>query len=163
LILLTLSTAGLNKLAVKVIASFNSLGIAHHAKGQYDEAILNYCKALKVLEEQQGDHTCISGIICSNIGTSMCGRGQYNEAIIEYKKAVNIFKNQCEGNNAVAIANCEHNIGIILQKTERFKEAIVEHQKALEIRKAVLGKRHPDTLRSISTILGDPQAFNQYE
>jgi tetratricopeptide (TPR) repeat protein len=163
LILLNLAVVGLNKLSVKVIASFNSVGIAHHAKGQYDEAILNYCKALKVLEEQGCDNACIHGVICSNIGTSMCARGQFDNAIAEYKKAIALFKSRGERQNAAAIANCENNVGVVLQKTERYKEAMREHQKALAIRTAVLGKRHPDTLRSISTILGDPQAANQCE
>ena len=163
LILLNLAVVGLNKVSVKVIASFNSVGISHHAKCQYDEAILNYCKALKVLEEQGCDNACITGVLCSNIGTSMCARGQFDNAIAEYKKAVAFFKSRGERQNAVAIANCENNVGVVLQRTERYKEAMREHQKALAIRTAVLGKRHPDTLRSISTILGDPQAANQYE
>jgi tetratricopeptide (TPR) repeat protein len=117
LILLNLAMVGLNKLSVglnkfsvKVVASFNSIGIAHHAKGQYDEAILNYCKALKVLEEHGCDNACIHGDICSNIGTSICARGQFDNAIAEYKKAIALLKSRGERQNAVAIANCENSV-----------------------------------------------------
>jgi tetratricopeptide (TPR) repeat protein len=106
LILLNLAMVELNKLSVKAIASFNSVGIAHHVKGQYDEAILNYCKALKVLEEQGCDNACIYGVICSNIGTSICARGQFDNAIAEYKKAIALFNSRGECQNAVAVANC---------------------------------------------------------
>jgi len=160
LVPLNFSSIGMDKMNAKVAMSFNNIGIAHHAHGRFDDAILHYCKALEVLK-QQGQYVCSSAVIYCNIGAAMCAKGLYDDGLAEYKKALEIFKQKGENNNAVGTANCYNNMGIVLQKQEHYKDAMVQHNKALVIRTRVLGKHHPATLKSIGTILGDPQAMNQ--
>ena len=60
----------------------NNLGNALAARGQFDEAIAHYQKALEIKPDYVEAH--------NNLGLALAGRGQVDEAIDHYRKALDI-------------------------------------------------------------------------
>jgi tetratricopeptide (TPR) repeat protein len=95
---------------------YNDLGLVLFQKGQVDEAIYQYQKALEIKSDLAEAH--------SNLGNALLQRGQVDEAIAEYQKALGIDPNY---------AKAHYNLGVALAQAGRLDEAIAEYQKALEI------------------------------
>jgi len=140
-----------NLLKREVIGFFaNSLGIAYHKKGMYDEAIVEYERALEI----NPNHA----LVYHNLGSSYGMKGMYDEAIGEYKKGIELNPNSTEAHNNLgaayfnkgmyddAIAECKkaleinpndaeahNNLGVAYDEKGMCDEAIAEYKKALEI------------------------------
>ena len=67
----------------------NSLGVALAARGQVDQAIDHYRKALEIKPDDVNAHY--------NLGNALAGRGQFDEAIDHYRKALQIEPNDIDG------------------------------------------------------------------
>jgi Flp pilus assembly protein TadD len=94
----------------------NNLGLALAARGQIDEAMAHYRKALEIIPNYELAHT--------NLGNALAGRGMVDEAIVHYRKALEI-KPQ--------LAGAHNNLGIALAGHGQVDEAIAHFRKALEI------------------------------
>ena len=66
----------------------NNLGIALADRGQVDEAIAHYRKALEIKPDYAEAH--------NNLGIALAGRGQVDEAIAHYRKALEIKPDYAE-------------------------------------------------------------------
>ena len=94
-----------------------NLGIALAARGQFDEAIAHYRKALEIKPDYAEAH--------DNLGLALAGRGQVDEAIAHYRKALEIEPDY---------ADAHYNLGIALADRGQIDEAIAHYRKALEIK-----------------------------
>ncbi len=94
----------------------NNLGLALASRGQFDEAIVHYKKAIEIQPDFVMAH--------NNFGNALAGRGQFDEAIVHYKKAIEIQPDY---------AKAHHNFGNALAGRRQFDEAITEIRKAIEI------------------------------
>jgi len=129
---------------------YNDLGKALFQKGQVDEAILEYQKALVISPEDAGTYV--------NLGGALIQKGKVNEAITNFQKALSIRPDFAEahnnlgnallqkGNVAGAIAQLEkalqrkpdyaeahYNLGNALFLQGTTDKAIVQYQEALKI------------------------------
>ena len=86
-------------------------------RGQVDEAIAHYRKALEIKPDYAEAH--------NNLGVALAGRGQVDEAIAHYRKALEIKPDYAEAHN---------NLGIALAGRGQVDEAIAHYRKALEIK-----------------------------
>ena len=86
-------------------------------RGQFDEAIAHYRKALEINPNVAEFHY--------NLGDTLANRGQVDEAIAHYRKALEIKPNYVEAHN---------NLGIALADRGQIDEAITHYRKALEIK-----------------------------
>ena len=86
----------------------NNLGLALADRGQIDEAIAHYQKALEIKPDYAEAH--------NNLGLALAGRGRIDEAIAHYQKALEIKPDHAEAHN---------NLGIALAGCGRIDEAIV--------------------------------------
>jgi len=127
-----------------------NVGNAFVRKGQEDDAILQYRKALEINPNYAEAH--------GNLGNSLIKRGHLDDAIAQYQKAVEINPNLAQahanlGNalfqkrqvgaaieqyqKAVIInpnyAQAHGNLGVAFFQKGQFDDAIAEYQKALEI------------------------------
>ncbi|MGO9108145.1 MAG: tetratricopeptide repeat protein [Thermoguttaceae bacterium] len=93
-----------------------SLGVALASRGQIDEAIANYEKALQIMPDHAPAH--------NNLGVALASRGRFDEAIVQCQKALEIMPDHAESH---------YNLGVALASRGRFDEAIAHFQKALEI------------------------------
>jgi tetratricopeptide (TPR) repeat protein len=95
---------------------YNNLGLALIQKGQTDEAIVEYKKALEIDPNYDAAH--------NNLGNALLRKGQIDEAIIHYQKALEINPNH---------AKAQNNLGNAFLQKGQIDEAIIHYQKALEI------------------------------
>ena len=95
---------------------YNSRGIAYGEKGQYDEAISDYNKALEINQSYAEAYR--------NRGNAYFYKRQYDQAISDYNKALEINPKYAKAYN---------NRGVIYRLKGQYDQAISDYDKALEI------------------------------
>jgi tetratricopeptide (TPR) repeat protein len=96
---------------------YNNLGRSFFGKGQLDEAIALYKKALEINPNYAFAH--------SNLGATLFRKGRLDEAIAQYQKALEINGNYAEAHS---------NLGAALVQKGQLDAAVAQCQKALEIK-----------------------------
>jgi len=94
----------------------NNLGLALFNKGQVDEAMAHYQKALAIRPNNAEAH--------NNLGFALFQKGWVDQAISYYQKALGIDSNY---------AGAHNNLGLAFYQKGRADEAIEQYQRALEI------------------------------
>ena len=128
----------------------SNLGLALADRGQFDEAITHYRKALEIDPNYVLAHYSFGPALASrgqfdeaiahyrkaleiepdyalghyNLGNALAGRGQFGEAISHYRKALEIKPDYAEAH---------YNLGLALADRGQFEDAITHYRKALEI------------------------------
>jgi tetratricopeptide (TPR) repeat protein len=97
------------------LAHYN-LGYAYLRKGNLDEAIVHFQKALEIKPDYAEAH--------NNLGNVLLQKGSVDEAIVHYQKALEIKPDYAEA--------C-YNLGNALLQKDNVDEALVHFQKALDI------------------------------
>ncbi len=92
------------------------LGVVLFQKGQVDEAVAQYQKALEIDSNYVEAHY--------NLGNALFQKGQLDEAVIQFQKALEIDPNYVEAH---------YNLGNALFQKGQLDEAVIQFQKALEI------------------------------
>ncbi len=105
------------------IAHYN-LGLAFAARGQVDEAIAQYRKALEIMPDYVEART--------NLGNAFADRGQFDEAIAQFRQALEI-RPDC--------APAYTGLGNVFADREQIDEAIVQYRKALDIEPGYVNAR----------------------
>ena len=98
-------------------AVYNKLGTNLSGRGQFDEAIAQFRKALEIKPDYAEAHY--------NLGMALAGHGQVDEAIEHYRKALETNPDYVEAHN---------NLGMVLAGRGQVDEAIAHFQKVLEIK-----------------------------
>jgi tetratricopeptide (TPR) repeat protein len=94
----------------------NNLGVAILERGQTDEAVEEFQKALEINPNYMDAH--------NDLGMALAQRGQLDEAIAEYRKALEINPIHAAGH---------YNLGSAFFQKGQLDEAIAQYQMALEI------------------------------
>jgi protein O-mannosyl-transferase len=94
----------------------NNLGVALVAKGQTDEAILQFQQALRLKPDFAEAHC--------GLGTALTQQGRLDEAIRHLQEALRLQP---------GYANAHHNLGNALGKRGRIDEAIQEYREAIHL------------------------------
>ncbi|RME67438.1 MAG: tetratricopeptide repeat protein [Nitrospirae bacterium] len=100
--------------SLKKAEAFYKLGIAKMQEGQYQQAFVQFQKAIMYNPEDKASHYAL-GLVYQQFG-------QYKEAETEFQKAIQIDKNYSEAYNS---------LGLLYTKMKRYKEAEVAFQKAI--------------------------------
>ena len=104
---------GLNNLSVAHVG----LGNVFDAKGQQDEAIAEYRKALALKSDLPQAH--------SYLGNAFLKKGLFDEAIAEYRKVIELKPDDAEAHNSLAVA---------LHDKKQYGGAIAEYRKAIALK-----------------------------
>ena len=96
--------------------AYNNLGLTYYRKGDLDDAMAQYQKALAINPHLAEPH--------NNLGNALIRQGKINDALAEYEAALAIDPD---------LSRAYNNIGNALLQTGRIDEAIVRYKKALEI------------------------------
>jgi Flp pilus assembly protein TadD len=104
-----------------------NFGVALAGRGQVDEAIAQYRKALEIKPD-------IALVRC-NLGVALADRGEIDEAIAQYRKALEIKPDYVEAHTNLGAVLAEYR-GTSSRVTDdgRLNEAIAHYRKALEFR-----------------------------
>ncbi|MCH7985996.1 MAG: tetratricopeptide repeat protein [Acidobacteria bacterium] len=107
--------------------SFYNLGVGLANKGQFDDAIVAYNKALQIKPDFPK--------ALNNLGIALARKGQFDEAIAALNKALQIKPDFPEALN---------NLGIALARKGQLDEAIAAYNKALQLR--------PDSVEALNSL-----------
>jgi len=107
----------------KSFKAHNNLGVIYSSKNQYDAAIIEYEKAIKLTNQVKTDNIDIS-IMHNNLGSAYTKKGLYNQAIEEYRRSIFFAPNNPKPYN---------NLGVIYMRKGLYKQAIGEFEQALKV------------------------------
>jgi tetratricopeptide (TPR) repeat protein len=94
----------------------NNLGNALLRKGQVDEALKQFQKALEINPNYAQAH--------SNLGVALLQKGRLDDAVAQYQTALGMYPNYAQAHS---------NLGLALSQKGQLEDAVVHCQKALEI------------------------------
>ena len=110
--------------------SYMSIGAVHYYQSNYEQALLNYKKALAIREAL--------GLPITNAMFNIAGVnakiGLYDEAIAAYKRALMQYE---ESNDQKEIANCLNSMAAAYNEQGNFPLALEYHTKSLSVSEAI--------------------------
>lgn len=121
---------------------YNRLGLSYHGKHEYDSALNNFEKAVKIAEKY-GDKKNLS-IYMNNKGNVYYDLVELNKALDMYTKSLNIKR---EINYEEGIAISLHNIGNVYRKLDKKDDALNNYNNSNDIAERIgytdlMGKNH---------------------
>ncbi|MGD2087531.1 MAG: tetratricopeptide repeat protein [Candidatus Aminicenantes bacterium] len=141
----------------------HNLGILYQFRGDYQTAIHQFEKSLKIFEEL-GDRSRVANSL-HQIGWIHQDRGDYPAALEQYERSLKINE---ELGNLVGLASSLHHIGWIHQDCGDYPAALEQYERSLKIaeelgdRNRVAKSQHQ--IGNIHYLRGDyPAALEQYE
>jgi len=130
---------------------YMGIGNVYERQGRYEEALVQYQKALEGFLALYGqEHATVAGSHV-NIGNVYRAQGKYEEALVELKKGLDVLVT-VYGLEHPEVAKRYGNIGNVLDYMGKPEEALVQHQRALEIQTRVFGSEHPLVAESFNNI-----------
>ncbi|CAF1209817.1 unnamed protein product [Didymodactylos carnosus] len=135
--------------------------VARH-KREYDLALMNYNKALKIfLKALPPDHPDIAQTY-NNIGGVQGDKGEYDLALINYDKALKIRVKALPPGHP-HIAETYGNIANVQGDKGEYDLALMNHDKALKIFLKALPPDHPDIAQTYNNIGGVQYDKGEYD
>ncbi len=123
-----------------VAITYNLIGIVHSKNGILDQALINYNKAIAILNKRNNTGTL--DLVYNNIGVIYKQRGEYSKALGFYKKSLNITLNNFTENHP-NVARKYINIGDLYNIQDNSNVALEYYKKALKILTSTFQKDHP--------------------
>ena len=98
------------------VQNYNKLGISYGKKGQYDQAIFYFNKALEINPK--------IAVVYYNRGLAYDNKSQYDQAISDYTKAIELNQRY---------ADAYYNSGLAYDNKSQYDQAISDYSKTIEI------------------------------
>lgn len=133
----------------------NNIGLIYQELKQFEKALENHQKALKIREEINLESE--QAISLANIGVCYKNLLQYENAIDAYKKAIDLAKSANSMRNYYSFHG---NLANVYQEQENFEQAIANYKIALE-RPASLGANPKSDLTTYSNLTAAYSQLNQ--
>jgi tetratricopeptide (TPR) repeat protein len=131
--------------------SYHYIGWAKDGKGEYEEALSYYEKALKIRQRSLPPNHPDLAMSYNNIGLVYYNMGDYPKALSSYEKALEIQQQSLPPNHPHLAASYS-NIGNAYKSMDEYSKALSSHEKALEIRQQSLPPNHPELANSYNNI-----------
>ncbi|XP_020914374.1 uncharacterized protein LOC110251966 isoform X1 [Exaiptasia diaphana] len=140
------------------------LGIVHHHRGQWQEAIACYEKAFAINTGAYTKNETLEIEILKKLGSVYCEKGKFMTSITSYEKALVLTKAQY--NEHHPFVGCILNdIGIVYQTSEQLQKSVDVYKNALVIyRAAIYGEHHPSIgqiLENLGTVYRQLARFKE--
>lgn len=107
---LTKTLPRLGEFHPEVAMSYNNIGVAYGRKGDYENQLKHYQKALMIQERLPGDSDTAVELSYNNIGACFGLLGDFDKALTYYFKALNI-RIKLYGEKSRKVANSYNNLG----------------------------------------------------
>lgn len=140
-----------------VATSFNSIGLVYNDLGRYQDAEINFKKALEV-NRNLGVASEHLGDVLNGLASSFKNQKKYNEAIEYFDKAITVYKKN-ESEFGIAIASFNKALTYVEQK--RYKEALPLLR--LAYKKQKVNGFNTELLLTISTLAKVNFEFGNYK
>ena len=109
------------KLAAEEAKDYFDRGVACQDKGEYDNAILNYSQASRLIDPNDAGH---AAKVYNNRGSAFSGNGEYAQAIADFNQSLRL--------NPIC-ADAHLNRGNALGKIGEFDKTIADYDQALRL------------------------------
>ena len=116
-------------------SSLNSIGVIYSKKGEYDQT-LNYFNRALELREELGDKNKIASSL-NNVGTIYQRKGEYDQALDYFSRALKIYE---ELGNKESIGISLNGIGIYYYFEGKYEKAIEYLEKSIHIQQEMGNK-----------------------
>jgi len=134
-----------------VAACYGNIGNVYSVQGNYDEALVQFQKSLKITIRVFGCEHEEVAISYNNIGNVYAMQGDHKNALLHFQKSLEITS-RVFGCDSAEVAQTYNNIGSVYQRQGDNENALLQHQKSLEIMLQVHGQKHPLVARSYHNI-----------
>ena len=115
---------------------FYHIGMKLEDEGEYESAIVEYRKSLKIRESMLGMNHPDTCNAYKRIGDSLRNLGNADEALQEYRKVVSVHESLHAG--GLVLADSYVSVGVALYEKGSYNEALVELRKAIGIYEALI-------------------------
>jgi tetratricopeptide (TPR) repeat protein len=106
-----------------VAASFNNIGAVYEGKGDFENALVQFQKALEIQTRVFGsDHPDVAGSY-SNIGVVYREKGDLENALVQHQKALEI-QTRVFGSDHLDVAKTRENMAIIYDQQGHYDQAL---------------------------------------
>ncbi|CAF3631419.1 unnamed protein product [Rotaria sp. Silwood1] len=143
--------------------NYNSIGIVHNEKGEYDKALEYYEKALQIrIQSFPPNHPSLAPTY-SNIGSVYNDKGEYDKALEYYKKALAIQMKFLSPYHS-SLLTTYNNIGLVYNHKAEYDKALEYYEKALAIEMKSLPSYHPsfaNTYTNIGLVYNDKGEYDK--
>lgn len=129
---------------------YNNIGLAMYGKGEWDNALEQYRKAVSI-NERNGSNNPNVAASYGNIGEVLLEKHDYGNAMTAYKKAFEIHL-EVHGMNHLDTAKSKGNIATVLDAMGDHSGALLAKREALAIEEDLLGEAHPSVATSCNNI-----------
>jgi tetratricopeptide (TPR) repeat protein/predicted Ser/Thr protein kinase len=120
-------------------------------RGEYDDALKRFRRALKIKQAILGDnHPSVANTI-NSIGVVLFSQPEGDDGLEHFRRSLSI-EQATLGPEHPGVADSLNNLAAALQLLERYDEALEYHRLALALREAALGPDHPDVAASLANI-----------
>jgi tetratricopeptide (TPR) repeat protein/predicted Ser/Thr protein kinase len=148
--------------SLREAAVLGALGGVANVRGEYDEALKLFHRALEIKQAILGEnHPGVANTI-NSIGVVRFNQAGGDDALEYFRRSLSI-EQATLGPEHPGVANSLNNLAAALQQLGRYDEALEYHQLALALREAALGPDHPDVAGSLSNIGGLLGGRGQHE
>ena len=131
--------------------SYHHIGWAKDDKGEYEESLIFYEKALQIRQQLLPSNHPDLAKSFNHIGIVSDNMGQYAKALSSYKKALQIQQQSLPSNHP-AVAASYNNIGILYKNMSAYSKALLSYEKTLEILQQSLPSNHPNVAACYNNI-----------
>ncbi|PZR09133.1 MAG: hypothetical protein DI536_23150 [Archangium gephyra] len=138
-------------------------GFVEIARKRYKAAQVDFEQVLAMQREHLGEQHPDVASTLNNLGVVLTYLEQPEEAVRRYEESLQLHE-QLEGADHPNVGAASHNYAVALRRLGRLRDAEAAFSRALKVRRAALGFRRPDTLRSAQALvklqvsLGDLEA-----
>ena len=115
-----------------IALSFNYIGISHHLTSEFDLALSNYKKSLRIFKKYE-KNTFIARLY-SNIGGIYEKKGEFNKAIKYQFQSIELLEKIGE---KLGLASSFNNLAINYQKINKYELALSYYLKSYDIKKDI--------------------------
>jgi tetratricopeptide (TPR) repeat protein len=141
--------------------SYHYIGWAKDGKGEYEEALSYYEKALKIRQRSLPPNHPDLAMSYNNIGAVYYNMGEYSNALLSHEKTLEIRKQSLPPNHP-DLAMSYNNIGLVYYNMGDYPKALSSYEKALEIQQQSLPPNHPHLAASYSNIGNAYKSMDEY-
>ena len=142
--------------------AYNIIGIVHGIRGQNNQALTYFQKALAIRLAIHGKYHSEVAASYRGIGNVFLNQGQHNQALEYLQKVLAIYLKLYDKQHADIASSC-YNIANVYNYQGKYKQALKYYQKALDIWTTVYGKQHLNIAYTYSGIGAVHMSQGQYE
>lgn len=131
--------------------SLNDVAMAHHGRGEYEQAAVLYEQALPILERHDGQRSVEVARVLANLADTYAGRKQYPQAAALYQRALDIYDQHDD--ETIARASALNALAVVYYAQRQYRQAEPRFASALQALETERGPEHPELLPVLDNLI----------